>query len=360
MNEWLRNSESTLVMQKIMNTLEGLNLDVNSRFKWSFEKSHFIFTGFDFFWKNELNRFLLDIKMDHGYKEDDQSWEIFFVNELDVVDLFILNKNLFDGNSSLLIERSGSLTITNWQKKKRWHVWKRNMSSRHFIQDIYCGIRRVIGRELNQLGGSLFHAASVALNDHTIMLFGNKGSGKSFIAYALIVYNEASLISGDQTFVWTNGEKLHCAGTISSYRINLADKNLFPNQKLHEQIFQYAEKESIEKNNLIGDKVCIPPQDLNKFFKNRSQEKMEPNILVFLENNEGSEVEIKKLKETQIESYLTKNLLDESYVDYPFEHTDPIEKKDKLLKVMTNCRGILIKGRPTFDSIHKIFNSITE
>lgn len=73
-------------------------------------------------------------------------------------------------------------------------------------------IRDLLGKDAENRGIAVLHAAAVELDGIAIALVGAKGAGKSSVALELVLNHGGRLLSGDKTHVWLEDGALRCAG----------------------------------------------------------------------------------------------------------------------------------------------------
>ena len=156
-------------------------------------------------------------------------------------------------------EKSGAIVIN--RNNQTIFLATEQLKNLNLIQDIYCIIRRKNLLALQRDGVILLHGASFQINQEAIIILGNKGFGKSFIADYSIYYLGASFIAADQTLIFTrDNEKPVCAGNITSYRLDMEHDIRLKNLEIEIYINKYRN----EPGRFFGGKLNVPPM----FFKN--------------------------------------------------------------------------------------------
>ncbi len=253
-------------------------------------------------------------------------------------------------------EKSGSYTLIDWKSYQRWHILRTDVVNREFIQDVYCGIRRIISRSALKYGAAiLLHSASFNKNNRTFIVAGKKGSGKSFLSYYAMIALNAKFIAGDQTLIWIeNDREIYCSGTIASYRININDRKQFSNITRHDLLMEHALKKYSNPN--IAAKLSLTPYEFCKIAAVEMVSVSKPEVLLFLEKAEGSIIE--KIEPEKTIKLLEANLLHDMIADIR-ETKRQYQQRDYKQKIAINeiahqCEAYILPIRPPLSMIERI------
>lgn len=181
-------------------------------------------------------------------------------------------------------DQGGSWRIDDPAARERWYLGVGELASFGLVQDVYCGLRRIAARRLAR--AVLFHAAAVRRGAHTILILGDKGSGKSFASYACMLAG-ADYVASDKTCVWTGTHGLRCAGLIGSIRLSLADAGHFAGFAAHQAVCERLQAASGDPERLMGGKICLDPSELCRVLGVRQVIEARPSALVFLQQPGG-------------------------------------------------------------------------
>jgi hypothetical protein len=185
--------------------------------------------------------------------------------------------------ASAVRDQGGSWRIDAPAARERWYLGANEVASFGLVQDVYCGLRRIAARRLKS--AVLLHAAAVRYSEHTILILGDKGSGKSFVSYACMLAG-AEYLASDKLCVWASAHGLRCAGLIGSIRLSLADAGRFAGFAAHRSVCERLQAASIDPARVIGDKICLDPSELCQLLGVQPLARARPSALVFLQQSE--------------------------------------------------------------------------
>ena len=182
---------------------------------------------------------------------------------------------------SLWTEPSGTVTLTDWDYRIRYHSVPKRADGWLVIQDVYCGIRRLA--MITHGACAMLHAACVKIRGRVILLLGEKASGKGVAMHRLIMQHGACYIAGDKVCVWLDRQGVPaCSGLISAVRIRLADQSLLADAPAHASAFARATELASGPSRLLGDKVCLAPAEYCHLTRTAALPLARPGVLILL------------------------------------------------------------------------------
>lgn len=164
--------------------------------------------------------------------------------------------------------------------RDRWYAGDGDVASFGLVQDVYCGLRRIATRRLAR--AVLLHAAAVRIGDRTILILGDKGSGKSFAGHACMLAG-ADHLASDKTCVWASTHGLRCAGLIGSIRLSLLDAERFAGFTAHRAVCARLHEVGRDPARVVAGKICLDPSELCRLIGIRPVAAARPSALVFLD-----------------------------------------------------------------------------
>lgn len=288
-----------------------------------------------------------------------ENWDIYFLY-LDFNEVCFAKMQTYHSNKySLIFESSGGITLTNWFLKKRWHVSFENKHILNNVQDIYCGIRRIVMRNLYTYKAALLHAACINWKNKTILICGNKGAGKSTLMYYLIFNYRASIISGDQTIVWCNNDnRMLCWGSIASLKFNSKDWNFFQNSHKSRIVKRFFETHNYFSSN---NKLTISPLEFSNIINCEFISIGTPDIVLYINQSQKNSC-FEKLSPKFAVKILTSCLIDDVTADKPEnnkQHSVRVNSEKNAVKcIAENCDVYSIKSKIQLSSIVHFLDSI--
>jgi hypothetical protein len=326
---------------------------ISTKFIFSSEKEDMILNNL----KIQLTPYQYNDNTINAYPQSCDTWRIYLCTQISSELYSACIDSITDSQHDLSIknEMSSSIMITCWKEKIRWHVLKKAKIN-NFIEDIYCGIRRIIMRKLSYLSSIQLHSACFSIKDKTIMLIGSKGTGKSSFEYYSMLKHNAFYLSSDRTFLFeATMNEIMCLGVPSSFRFNLKELEKYPNTVEHSKVKDLVTTKSEFMKQANDYKISVTPHEMCDIFKGKILNLAKPEVLIFLESNESTTFNV--IENSIALKIVKKHIMSETHNDYPDYITE--NTNDNILELLCmKCKCYKLGGYPSFQEIDKIIDIV--
>jgi hypothetical protein len=160
-------------------------------------------------------------------------------------------------------------------------VAPRASHSYRVAQSVYTAARQISLLAGARSGIAVIHAAAVAVGSGSILVCGDKGSGKTTLSVALLERG-GEYMASDRTIAWKTQAGLLTGGWMGSFRIAPEALNLALAGARAQALRAYMAHRRSKPNYWFGGKFRFPPQDLLRLCGWSSRQGVEPRLLVEL------------------------------------------------------------------------------
>lgn len=205
----------------------------------------------------------------------------------------------------------------------------------HVVQSVYVAARQIGLIAAARNGMTVIHAAAVAAGPASILICGDKGSGKSTLSLALLECGAAYMAS-DRTIAWgAHGGTLTCGWT-GSFRIAPDAIALAVADARAHALMLYMARRKSAANYWYGGKFRFPPRDLLGLCGWSSHQGVKPRLMVELVPAQSGEGAVVPLSRAEVSALWRRHLVSGTLP--PFGQWNDLE-------VPHGLRGIRMQGR---------------
>ncbi len=305
---------------------------------------------------DNLRSFLLPYVICRSNNDVDE-WKIYIFSDLDIALQF--NEHYFSDCYTIYMESSGGITITDWISRIRYHIFKNYSQQLNYVQDIYCGIRRILQRSLFKFSFALLHGAAFMQGGKTFCIAGKKGAGKSYMLFDQVFLRNADLVASDKTLLWMDNDNIHCTSLISTIKFNFCDLQRLLISGHHQTLRDTLYARYLQSVDIVGGKAAISPFELERKANIKIINHAVLDCVILIDEHADQVKRIVSNKEMQI---IKAHFLDDIGFEKNWDKKESYEREQresKMLEYMLNlCEIYLIPPRMDPHEFHQFLNSL--